>query len=132
MKAMRIIGALIVVSMLASRAAVADVKRHASIPEPLQGSWALNSDDCKSDDKSVIVLAAKAYTSAETTCAVDWVAETAGPRGPNYSAHLQCPSQPGQQPSVTNLIIQANTGKQISIGSDFSNLRTYQKCPAKE
>ena len=130
---MRIIGALIVVNMLASQAAVADVKRHASIPEPLRGSWAPNSDNCKSDDKSIIVLAAKAYTSAETTCAVDWVAETAGPRGPTYSAHLQCPGQPpGQRASVTNLIIRPNTAMQISISSDFSNLRTYQNCPAKE
>src|SRR5262245_13441916 len=54
-KAMRIIGALIVVSMLASHAAVADVKRHASIPEPLQGSWAVKCDDCKPDDQLVII-----------------------------------------------------------------------------
>ena len=132
MNAMRIVGALVVVIALASRAAVADVKRHASIPEPLQGSWAPSSDGCSADDKSVIGLAAKAYTSAETTCAVDWVSETPGPRGSIYSARLRCTSQSAQTPSVINLIIRPDNAKQISVGLDFSNLKAYQKCPAKE
>src|SRR5262245_52509768 len=130
--AMRIVAASIVALMVASQTASADVKRHASIPEPLQGSWAPSSDRCKADDKSVIVLAAKAYTSAEKTCAVDWVAETAAPRGATYSAHLQCPGQPGQPASASNRIIRPDGATQISSGSDFTNLATYQKCPVKE
>ena len=128
---MRIVGALISVIVLASQA-VADVKRHASVPEALHGSWAPSSDSCRSDDKSVIVLAAKAYTSAETKCAVDWVSETPGPRGPTYSAHLQCSGEQTQPRSVINLIIRPDNAKQISVGLDFSNLKAYQKCAAKE
>jgi hypothetical protein len=132
MNAMRIVGALIVVIALASQSAVADVKRHVSIPEPLQGSWALSSDGCRADDKSVIGLAAKTYTSAETKCAVEWVSETPGPRGSIYSAHLRCTSQPTQLPSVINLIIRPDNAEQISVGLDFSNLKAYQRCPAKQ
>jgi len=129
---MRIVGAFIVVIVLASQAALADVKRHASIPETLHGAWSPSAGGCGADDKSVIELAAKAYTSTAAKCAVDWVAETAGPRGPIYSAHLLCASQPAQQPSATNLIIRPDTAQQISIGSDFSKLTAYQKCAAKE
>ena len=130
---MRIVGALIVTIVLASQAALADVKRHASIPETLHGAWAPSAGGCGADDKSVIEVAAKTYTSAATKCDVDWVSETAGPRGAIYSAHMRCSSQqPAQQPSVTNLIIRPDTAQQISIGSDFSNLKAYQKCAAKE
>ena len=126
---MRMLGALIIVIPLASQPAVADIKRHASIPEPLHGSWAPSSDGCGSDDKSVIVLAAKAYTSAEAKCAVDWVSETAAPRGPIYSARLRCTGQPARPPSMINLIIRPDDAKQIAVGLDFGNLKIYQKCP---
>jgi hypothetical protein len=129
---MRIVAALIAAIALASQAAVADIKRHESIPEALRGSWALSSDSCRADDKSAIVLAAKAYSSAETRCAVDWVSETPAPHGPIYSAHLQCSGQPAQPPSVINLIIRPDNAKQISVGLDFSNLKAYQRCAAKE
>ena len=128
---MRIVGASIVMIALASQAAFADVKRHASIPEPLWGSWAASAEACKADDKSVIVLAAKTYTGPQGNCAVDWVAETASQRGPTYSAHLRCPGKPPAKDAITNLIIRPNDAKQISVGSDFNNLKTYQKC-AKE
>jgi hypothetical protein len=131
-RAMRTVGALTVVIALASQAAVGDVKRYASIPEPLHGSWALSSDGCGADDKSAIVLTAKAYTNVETKCAVEWVSETPSPRGPIYSAHLRCTGQPARPSSVINLIIRPDNAKQISVGVDFKNLKTYQKCPAKE
>ena len=129
---MRIIGVSIVVIALASQAAMADIKRHASIPEALWGSWAPSQDGCKGDAKPVIVLAAKAYTSAEAKCGVDWVSETAGARGPIYSARLRCSSQPSAKASISNVIIRPDDAKQISIGPDFSKLKAYQKCDAKQ
>src|SRR5262249_11682342 len=69
----------------------------------------------RADDKSVIVMAAKAYTSAEMKCAVDWVSETPGPSGPIYSARLRCTGQPAQPPSMINLIIRPDNAKQVSV-----------------
>jgi hypothetical protein len=63
--------------------------------------------ECQKDDK--IVLSANKYESAGTTCAVDWVSETAGPRGPPYAAHMEC-----------------RRGR--SLGSDFGSLKNLQRC----
>jgi hypothetical protein len=118
---------------LAPGAALADIKRHASVPEALQGSWAPSVDNCGAGDKAMIVLAAKSYSSGDTKCSVDWVSETAAPSGgATYSAHMQCTSQPGQKASATNLIIRPTDAKQISVGPSFSSLKTYQKCAATQ
>jgi hypothetical protein len=101
---MRIAGLLAVTVVLSSQPAVA-VKRHASIPEPLRGSWAPSADACKNEDKSVVVLSAKAYTGSERSCSVLWVSETASVRGPTYSARLRCTNQLSQKRSESNLII---------------------------
>jgi hypothetical protein len=129
---MRIAGLLALTVMLSSQPAVA-VKRHASIPEPLRGSWAPSADACKNEDKSVVVLSAKAYTGSERSCSVLWVSETASVRGPTYSARLRCTNQLSQKRSESNLIIRPdNETNQISIGGDFSNLKTYQRCSPSE
>jgi hypothetical protein len=129
---MRVLATLIGMIVLVPGAALADIKRHAMIPEALQGSWAPSADNCTAGDKAIIVLAAKAYSSGDTNCSVDWVSETAGPRGPTYSAHMQCTSQPGQKPSVQNLIIRPDGAKQISVGLSFGSLKAYQKCAAAQ
>jgi hypothetical protein len=129
---MRWVGVLVVVNAFASHAAVADVKRHAAIPEVLQGSWAAGSDGCGSNDKSVIVLSAKAYASGEAKCAVAWVSETAGAHGPIYSARLQCPGPPVKKASASNLIIRPEDASRISMGPDFDHLKIYRNCAAKE
>jgi hypothetical protein len=128
--AMRIAAVFAVLAVLASPAALANV-RLASIPEKLWGSWAASADGCGAGNKSVIVLSAKGYDSADAKCAVDWVNETAGPSGPIYSAHLRCASEPAQTPSATSLIIRLDDANQISVGPAFSSLKTYQKCPAR-
>jgi hypothetical protein len=128
---MRIAGYVIALTAFAAQAAFADVKRHASVPEPLLGSWAATSDGCGPDDKTVVVLSAKGYEGADGKCTVDWVAETPGPRGPLYSAHLQCSGRaPGKSP-IVNLIIRPDNAKTISLGTDFDNLKVYQRCEAK-
>jgi hypothetical protein len=118
---------IVVLAVLSSPAAIADIKRHASIPEALQGTWGAGSGGCKPDDKSVIVLAAKTYTGADAKCSIDWVSETAGAKGPFYSAHMRC-SAPA---SVSNLIIRPDAADQISVGADFKHLTAYQRCAAK-
>jgi hypothetical protein len=128
---MRIASLLIAVVAFTSHAALADIKRHASVPEALQGTWGAGADGCKPDDKSLIVLAAKTYTGANVKCSIDWVSETASPRGPTYSAHMQCSAPPAQKASVSNLIIRPDGADKISAGADFSHLTAYQRCPAK-
>jgi hypothetical protein len=128
---MRIASILVVVVVLASSAALADIKRHASVPDALQGTWGAGAEGCKPDDKSVIVLAAKSYTGPNAKCSIDWVSETASPRGPTYSAHMQCSAPPAPKASVSNLIIRPESADKISVGADFSHLTAYQRCPAK-
>jgi hypothetical protein len=129
---MRITGLLAVIVVLSSQPAVA-VKRHASIPEPLQGSWALSADACNNQDKSAFVLSANAFTGSEGSCSVLWVSETASVRGPNYSARLRCTNQRSQKRPESNVIIRPNAGtNQISMGADFSSLETYQRCSPSE
>jgi hypothetical protein len=129
---MRIAGLLAAIVALSSQLAVA-VKRHASIPEPLRGSWAPSAEGCKNEDKSAVVLSAKAYTGSEGSCSVLSVSETASLRGPTYSVRLQCTNQRAQKRSESNLIIRSDDEtNQISIGADFSNLKTYQRCSASE
>ena len=79
---MRAIAMLATAATFVTHAAHADVKRHESIPESLRGSWAPSADACKSGDKSIVVVAAKAYSSPKANCAVVWVSETAAARGP--------------------------------------------------
>jgi hypothetical protein len=122
---------IVVLAVLSSPAAIADIKRHASIPEALQGTWGAGSGGCKPDDKSVIVLAAKTYTGADAKCSIDWVSETAGAKGPFYSAHMRCSAPPAQNASVSNLIIRPDAADQISVGADFKHLTAYQRCAAK-
>jgi len=128
---MRIAIALVVLITISSQAAIADIKRHASVPEALQGSWATSADACKSADKSGVALAAKTYAGPAGNCTVMWVSETPGPQGPIYSARLRCPNERTQQQawSESNLVIRSDDTNKISAGSDFSNLKTYQRCP---
>jgi len=130
---MRAIAILAAAATLVAHAAIADVKRHELIPEQLRGSWAPSADACKNADKSIIVLAAKAYTSSEATCAVAWVSETAAARGPVYSAHLQCAKPNDSARKTQSDVIFISKGvDQISIGLRFSDLKDYQRCPASE
>jgi hypothetical protein len=130
---MRIIVPLVCLTMLASQAIAAHVKRLGSIPESLQGSWAPTAESCASDEKSVIALSGKEYAGAQGKCAIAWVSETASPRGPVYAAQLRCPdAPPSQKTSASNLIIRPEEANRISIGSSFDNLKVYQKCAARQ
>lgn len=120
---------VIVMAMFGSHAAVADVKRHKSIPESVWGSWAPNPEGCKASANSVIVLSAKTYTSAGTNCRVAWVSKTAGPRGSFYSAHLLCSKPDEKAPNTQSDVNFISKDKnQISVGSMFDDLKDYQRC----
>ena len=114
---------------LLSGPSLADTVRHASLPERLCGKWAPSADLCQ-DDKAFIVLSEKAYVSSEASCAIRWVTETAGARGPIYSAHMQC-SKPtsNERKTETNLMMMSNHDGQLSVGADFKSLRIYERCP---
>jgi hypothetical protein len=129
---MRIVCALVAVSMLSSPAVSAHVKRLSSIPDVLQGSWTPAAGNCEAADKPAVVLSAKSYASAETKCAVGWVSETPSPRGPVYSAYLRCSGSAAKEPTASNLIIRPEGANKISIGPSFSDLKAYQRCAGKQ
>jgi hypothetical protein len=109
-----------------SDAATADVVRHSDVPTALQGTWAAKPEECQKDDK--IVLSANTYESADTICTVDWVSETAGPRGPRYSAHMQCSKGRNSQKQIVDTIFLPTDADHISLGSTFGSLRSLQRC----
>ena len=121
---------LAAVATLVPCVAAAHVVRHNSIPQPYLGRWAADAATCKDPDKPAIVLAAKTYVGPGTTCIVGWVSETAGPHGPIFAAHLQCATEKTKSKTVSNVIIRPDGDNQISIGSDFASMKSYQRCPA--
>jgi hypothetical protein len=125
-------GFLAAAAIVLSHAASADVKRHSALPEALWGSWAPMTEDCDKAAKSLITLSGKSYVNQDVTCNVGWVSETAGARGTNYSAHLQCPSTTDPTKiTVPDVVLIPAGVDQLSIGADFDSLKTYQRCPEK-
>src|SRR6516225_10101316 len=129
MKSVRLIPPA-VFALLIGQMATADVVRHAAIPASLWGTWALNLDDCNNTD-NVIVLSAKGRDSSEVKCTVDWVSQTPGARGSIFSARLHCRrTANGSDNTIANVILMPTDANQISVGPDFSSLKSYQRCPA--
>jgi len=119
------------IAALAPQAATAHVVRHGSIPEAYWGTWAPGQVDCK-DEKSIIVLSAKAYVGPAGSCAVESVSETPGPNGAIYSARLQCPGSAGQakKSKVVNLMFRSSDAGQMSLGPSFKSLAAHRRCSA--
>jgi hypothetical protein len=114
----------------AAAAAKGGMKVINSIPDTYWGTWAPGVGSCKDGDTEVIVLSAKAYAGPLGKCDVVTVGETSSPKGPTYSARLQC-AGPRQAPKKTpaNLIIRPGEANQISVGPGFDSLKAYQRCP---
>jgi hypothetical protein len=124
-------GILAFYAVLAPQVAAPYGVRLSAIPEAYWGTWVPSAQTCKDADKSAIVLSAKAYVTSAVSCTVDYVAETPTPKGPIYSARLQCSNPAGQAPKkAANLIIRPDDGKQISVGPGFDSLKPYQRCSA--
>jgi hypothetical protein len=119
---------------LTAHSAAAHVVRHGSVPEAYRGTWAPTSATCKDADKAAIVLSAKTYVGPAGSCVVDYVSETAGPKGPIFSARLQCsgPAGQAQKKTIVNLVIRPDEVDRISVGPGFESLKAYQRCSAKE
>ena len=115
---------------LLSESALADTVRHPSVPERFWGTWAPTADLCR-DDKSIIIVSAKGYVTAQASCKVQWVVATAGAGGPIYSAHMRCssPSTPERKMELNRIIVPIDND-QLSAGVDYKDLKSYQRCPA--
>jgi hypothetical protein len=124
---------LVFIAAFVPQVATAYVLRSSSIPEAYWGTWAPTDTTCKDADKSTtLVLSAQAYLRSATSCAVEYVSETPSPKGPIYSAHLQCsnPAGPAQKKTSADLIIRPGEANQIYVGPDFPSLKPYQRCSA--
>jgi len=126
-----ILSAILAVSALPSQRADADEIRHTTFPSVLVGRWAPSAELCAAKDKSNIAIAADGYSTADGKCSVRWIVETAGSRGPNYAVHAQCEGD-GQaaQPDVVNMILRPEGGDKVSIGTSFTDLKPYVRCPS--
>jgi hypothetical protein len=117
--------------VLIPQVAVSYGVRLSAIPEAYWGAWVPAADVCHDANKSAIVLLAKAYVTSAVSCAVNYVAETPTPKGPIYSARLQCSNGAGRAPKkAANLIIRPGETNQIAIGPAFDSLKLYQRCSA--
>jgi hypothetical protein len=132
-KAMRWVCLVALTGTILTDIAVADIVRHGSIPSAYVGPWTPSAASCQPRNEGVVVLSAKRYVGGETKCVVRGVYETAGLHGPIYSARMQCSgTTEAPRKSVRNLIIvPAGTG-QLSFGSDFDNLKSYQRCQSSK
>ena len=117
---MRAATLLTAMAVLMAQPVMSDVVRRNSIPEPLWGKWVPDTDDCSG--KMGLVIAANKYVDAGNECTIRTISETAGRTGAFYSTRAQCPA------SAKTLIIMPKDASHITAGSDFSNLKTLQKC----
>ena len=125
-----IFSAILAVSALPSQPAGADEIRHTTFPSALVGRWAPSAELCAAKDKSNITIAADGYSTANGKCSVRWIVETAGSLGPNYAVHAQCEAdgQPAKA-DVINMILRPEGGDKVSIGTSFTDLKPYLRCP---
>jgi len=112
-----------------ARAACADEVRHTAFPNALVGTWALSAQFCAAKDKSNIVITSAGYRAAGEDCAVNWIVETAGAAGPNYSVRAACsdPSNPSAK-RAENLIMRPQGADRLSVGASFESQQPYQRC----
>jgi hypothetical protein len=114
----------------ASAATAGDV-RHSTIPQSAWGTWAAKPDLCGSNDPSNLYIKEGGAVGPESACAVEYVVETAGPKGPIYSAHMWCTDKddPSKKSSKTFLSI-PHGDDTMSVGTNFTDLKTYVRCAA--
>ena len=121
---------IVLVSAILPSVSLADSVRHLSVPERFWGTWGPEADLCR-NDKAIFVVSAKGYVTSQANCTVQWVTETAGAGGSVFSAHMRC-SNPGAPDEITevNRVIVPNDRGELSAGPDFSQLKSYRRCPA--
>jgi hypothetical protein len=126
----KILPTILAVSALPSQRAGADEIRHTTFPSALVGRWAPSTELCAANDKSNIAIAADGYSTANGKCSVRWIVETAGSLGTNYAVHAQCEGD-GQaaKADVVNMILRPEGSDRASIGTSFTDLKPYLRCP---
>jgi hypothetical protein len=121
----------LVLNILASPTARADEIRRPNLPTALIGTWAENSDQCASKDKSNVIIENGKYGDASGSCAVRWVVQTAGGAGANYAVHALCTSAADQtKTQIVDIIIRPQGADRAAMGRSFKDLKVYQRCPA--
>jgi hypothetical protein len=125
-----ILPAILAIAALPSQRAGADEIRHATFPAELSGRWAPSAELCAAKDKSNITIASDGYSTADGKCSVRWIVETPGSLGPNYAVHAQCEAdgQPAKA-DVINMILRPEGNDKVSIGTSFTDLKPYLRCP---
>ena len=119
-------------NILASPSATADEISRPNLPTTLIGTWAENSQQCASKDKSNIIIQNGKYGDASGSCAVRWVVQTAGGAGANYAAHALCTSAADQtKTQIVDIIIRPQGADRAAMGRSFNDLKVYQRCPAE-
>jgi hypothetical protein len=131
---MRIASAIVIsvlsMTVLLVSAAYADIVRHITFPTALLGTWAENTQQCTTKDKSNVLIQSANYGDGSGSCVVRWIVETAGSRGTNYAVHAVCTSasQPDKT-QVVNIVIRPQSDGRAVMGRGFDNLKTYLRCP---
>ena len=117
-------------ALLAASSTQAGDVRHPTIPKDAWGTWALNTDLCATNDKSNIIIKEGGGSGPEQNCAVEYVVETAGANGPNYSAHMWCTDKNDPTKKADRAFLIIPRGDTMRIGTSFDDLKTYNRCPA--
>jgi hypothetical protein len=118
--------------ILASPTATADEIRRPDLPATLVGTWAENSQQCASKDKSNIKIENGKYGDASGSCAVRWVVQTAGGAGANYAVHALCTSAADQtKTQIVDILIRPQGADRAAMGRSFKDLKVYQRCPGE-
>ena len=122
--------AILAVSTLPSQRAGADEVRHTTFTSVLVGRWAPSAELCAAKDKSNVTIAADGYSTADGKCSVRWIVGPAGWLGPNYAVHARCEGD-GQaaKADVVNMILRPESADRVSIGTSFTDLKPYLRCP---
>jgi hypothetical protein len=123
--------AILAVAAMTLSPAAADEIRRAAIPSVMQGTWAETPEQCAAKDKSNVSIESVKYGDGSGTCAVRWVVSTPSPNGTNYAVHALCTSAKDQSKTrAVNIIIRPVGEDRVSMGRSFSQLKSYQRCPA--
>ena len=122
--------AILAAAALLPQRASADDVRHLRFPSVLVGTWAPSAELCAAKDNSIVAITADGYSTAAAKCSVRWIVETPGSRGTNYAVHAQCEGDAqNARADVVNMILRPEGGDHASIGTSFTDLKPYLRCP---
>jgi len=120
---------LAIFSLVPERAA-GDIIRRATIPAFLFGTWAENSEQCISKDKSNVVIESLRYGDEVEAAQCGGLLRRQARMGQNYAVHGLCTSAADQaKTQIVNIIIRPQGNDRASMGRSFADLKTYQRCP---